>query len=77
MANTCQIGTSLPAGTYWVEFSALGSLASGPFAVPITRLGDAITGNALQWQTSVWVALEDSGASAAQGIPFTVTGYKQ
>ncbi len=45
------IGTALAQGTYWVQSATDGSLASGPWAPPITILGQTTTGNALQYTT--------------------------
>ena len=65
-------GLTLAPGTYWFEFSATGSLASGPWCPPITITGQAVTGNAIQLTTAGWAALLDG--TSAQGIPFTVYG---
>lgn len=65
MSVTATIGTTLPAGTYWVDFQLGGSLASGPFSPPTTVLGQ-LSGcslpavcNGIQWNGSAWVALDD------------------
>jgi hypothetical protein len=76
MAVTGDIEDTLPAGTYWVEFTAAGSMGSGPWAVPIDTLGATVTGNALQYQVNTWTAVVDGGAAAAQGFPFLIRGYK-
>ena len=39
MSIVANVGTTLAPGTYWVDFSATGSLASGPWAPPISVLG--------------------------------------
>lgn len=65
------INTTLPAGTYWVQWQYTGSLASGPWAPPITIAGQSTTGNALQNQAGTWLALTDIGP---QGLPFIITG---
>jgi hypothetical protein len=67
---------TLPAGTYWVQWSTDGSLASGPWAPPISILGQTTTGNALQFTTS-WVAFTDSGTLTPQGLPFIIEGTAQ
>ena len=76
MAIVATIGTTLAQGTYWVDFSAAGSGASGPWAPPISILGTTATGNALQYTTSggVWAAALDSGSGAQQGMPFIIDG---
>ena len=68
-------GLELGPGQYWVAIHTEGSLASGPWLVPITRLGESTTGNAIQRQASGdWQALRDTGANTPQGMPFRVTG---
>ncbi len=71
-ANTT--GLTLPAGTYWIEYSFEGSGASGPWAPPIVITGNATTGNALQNQAGLWVIAEDSGSLTPQGMPFVMYG---
>ncbi len=48
MENTCNLATkfNLTSGTYWIEWSATGSLTSGPWAVPISTTGMVLTDNA-------------------------------
>jgi len=65
------INTTLPAGTYWVQWQYTGSLASGPWAPPVTISGQSTTGNALQNQAGTWLALTDVGP---QGLPFIING---
>jgi hypothetical protein len=77
MANVATVNTFLPAGTYWVDWQAAGSLASGPWAPPVSILGQ--TGkpgaNALQYTSAGWAALIDTGtALAPQDLPFIVDG---
>ena len=73
MQNTATIGTTLAAGTYWVEWACTGSLSSGPWAPPITILGQIGTGNGLQ-------SLDYSGTFnpaidlEGQGFPFLIEG---
>lgn len=69
MANTATVGTFLPAGTYWLDWRCGGSLGSGPWAPPITINGQTSTGNAIQFDGSVWTALSDVGP---QGLPFAI-----
>ena len=73
MENVATIGTTLAQGTYWVQWSADGSLASGPWAPPITILGQTSTGDALQY-TTAWAAIADVGAGTPQGLPFIING---
>jgi hypothetical protein len=71
MANTMTAGITLTAGTYWVDYAFSGSLASGPFAPPITVLGQTSTGNGMQFTGASWVAVTDVGP---QGFPFKLIG---
>jgi hypothetical protein len=61
----------LAAGTYWVEWGSYGTLASGPWAPPVTVLGSTGTGNAKQNQAGLWVDVIDVGP---QDFPFEVKG---
>lgn len=70
VANTT--GLSLNAGSYWIEFSAAGSLASGPWMPAITITGQTVTGNAKQFDGTSWVEILDG--TSAQGMPFVVFG---
>ncbi len=74
MANVATIGTTLAPGTYWVEWATDGSLSSGPWAPPISILGQIITGNAKQNLNGAWQELLDSGTATAQGLPFIIDG---
>jgi hypothetical protein len=77
MRNVCATpGLTLPAGTYWLDWSSLGSLASGPWANPRTPLNQAITGNGRQRIGSVWNNALDGGTNTpAQGFPFIIYGH--
>ncbi|MEL6615280.1 MAG: T9SS type A sorting domain-containing protein [Bacteroidota bacterium] len=77
MANTATVDVTLPAGTYWVEWQTAGSLASGPWAPPITITGSAATGNGLQriGTGGTWASLVDGPTlSDGQGMPFQIIG---
>lgn len=74
MANVVSAGVTLPPGTYWVDWQTNGSLASGPWAPPISIVGTTTTGNAIQYNGSAWAAAIDTGAAAPQGFPFLVVG---
>lgn len=65
-------GLSLPAGTYWVDWQTGGTLASGPWAPPITITGQAVTGDALQFDGSAWNTMVDG--TNQQGLPFQIRG---
>ena len=70
MANTVTVNTFLGAGTYWLDFQADGTGASGPWAPPVTVLGQTGSGNAMQW-TTAWDPATDVGP---QDFPFIVEG---
>ncbi len=72
-ANEAEAGVTLPPGTYWLDWSTDGSLASGPWAPPTTILSQTTTGNALQYTTS-WGPALDSGTGTQQGLPFIIDG---
>jgi uncharacterized repeat protein (TIGR01451 family) len=75
MACVATVGTTLPAGTYWLDWQLDGSGASGPWAPPISILGQTTTGNALQYTTTGgWASLIDTGSNTVQGLPFVVDG---
>ncbi len=73
MALVATVNTFLPAGTYWLDWQAAGTLASGPWAPPITILGQTNTGsNAWQYTSTGWAALVDG--TFPQGLPFVIEG---
>lgn len=78
MKNTLETpGLTLTPGTYWIDWNADGTLASGPWAPPIaTELGTGPSGNAQQFDpnTSLWNPVLDGGTGNALGFPFDVTG---
>jgi PKD repeat protein len=68
-------GLLVTAGTYWLDWSSAGSLASGPWAPPRTPANTAITGNGRQRTGATWINAVDGGtATPAQGFPFIVYG---
>ncbi|MCL4675532.1 MAG: hypothetical protein KJZ59_05805, partial [Pararhodobacter sp.] len=78
MAVVATVGTTLAAGTYWVDWQLSGSLGSGPWAPAVTLAGqtNAPGANAVQYvgSTSTWQAVVDTGSSAPQDFPFVVEG---
>jgi subtilisin-like proprotein convertase family protein len=62
----------LNAGTYWLDWQATGSLASGPWAPPLAILNTAATGNAMQFASAAWGPALDG--AEPKGIPFVITG---
>jgi len=74
MTAVAAVNTILPAGTYWVDWQIGGTLTSGPWVPPVTILGQTTTGNSLQYTTTGWAALTDSGTLTPQGLPFIIEG---
>ncbi len=71
---------SLSTGTYWVQFSLGGTVASGPWVPPVTILGlaGAPNANSLQYSPSVgaWQEVKDGGSQAKQELPFIILGNR-
>ncbi len=78
MANVATVNFFLPEGTYWVDWQTGGTLASGPWAPPVTILGQTAKpgSNGLQYDpaAATWNALTDTGAAAVQDLPFVIQG---
>jgi hypothetical protein len=76
MRNVCSTpGLVVPAGTFWIDWSSTGSLASGPWANPRVPVNQAVTGNGRQRVGSVWNnALDGGTGTPAQGFPFIIYG---
>ncbi len=77
MENSVTVGIHLDPGTYWLDWQTGGTLASGPWAVPISIVGQTTTGNGLQFNPtgSTWSPAIDTGTAAApQGFPFVIYG---
>ncbi|MBM3307318.1 MAG: hypothetical protein FJY74_03245 [Candidatus Eisenbacteria bacterium] len=76
MLNRCDLPTpvTLGPGVYWIAWKSGGSLASGPFAPPISITGETTTGNALQFNGSVWAQAADGVTHTQQGFPFLLEG---
>jgi hypothetical protein len=64
-------GITLIPGTYWLDWTMTGTIASGPWQPAISILGTPATGNGLQ-ETSpgTWTALLDG--AHPQGLPFVI-----
>jgi hypothetical protein len=71
MVNTVSCGTHLAPGTYWLDWMTDGSLSSGPWAPPVSILGQVTTGNALQY-TTAWAPALDTGTPTQQDMPFLI-----
>jgi hypothetical protein len=74
MRVVAQLGTpiNLGPGTYWVQFQFGGTGASGPWAPPVTVLGQTGSGNALQSIAGVWGQALDG--TFPQDVPFMIYG---
>jgi hypothetical protein len=68
----------LPAGTYWLDWQATGTLPSGPFAmfVTIPGLAGAPDANARykQGSASNWINVVDGGSLVRQELAFIIRG---
>lgn len=75
-AAIVDIGITLSAGTYWLDWSAEVISGSGPYAIPITLSGQLTTGNARQTgdNGTVWYDANDFGTDTQQGFPFIIEG---
>jgi len=79
-ANTCNVKSPanepliLGPGQYWVDWMCAGSLASGPWAPPISIWNATITGDALQYTTGWALAIDTGTSQASQGMPFIIDG---
>ncbi|MFA7447898.1 MAG: T9SS type A sorting domain-containing protein [Weeksellaceae bacterium] len=67
-------GLTLTPGTYWIDYNFGGTLGSGPWAPPVTITGEVETGNGMQFTTTGWASVVDSGPATPQGFPFEVNG---
>ncbi|KAB2964838.1 MAG: hypothetical protein F9K16_03380 [Thermoanaerobaculia bacterium] len=77
MEVSATAGVHLDPGTYWLDWQTGGTLASGPWAVPISIVGTATTGDGLQFNPTgaTWSPVIDNGTAAApQGFPFVIYG---
>jgi hypothetical protein len=72
MLVTSNIGTTLTEGTYWIQWQLGGTLASGPWCPPVTILGQAVTGDALQGLAGVFSPALNG--TSPNGAPFILIG---
>ena len=68
------LNIELPAGTYYLVWSLTGSASSGPWAAPEALPEVGNTGNGLQYTSSGWTNLTDSGAGTTYGAAFKLVG---
>ncbi|MCR5036888.1 MAG: choice-of-anchor J domain-containing protein [Bacteroidales bacterium] len=75
MAITAEnLNIELEAGTYYLVWSLAGSASSGPWAGIEALPGVGNTGDGLQYGSSGWAALTDSGAGTPYGGAFKLVG---
>jgi hypothetical protein len=78
MADVVTVNTTLPAGTYWLDWQTGGTLGSGPWAPPVTILGQTAKpgsdGQQFNPTTGAWAPAVDTGAAATQDFPFLIEG---
>jgi hypothetical protein len=68
------LNIDLEAGTYYLVYSLAGSGSSGPWGAPHAEPGIGNTGNGLQYTSSGWGTLLDSGAGTPYGCSMKLTG---
>ncbi len=73
MKNVVNVNTVLGPGTYWLAWQTNGTLGSGPWAPPVTILGQGQTGNARQSLNNggTYNSIADTGS---KGFPFIIEG---
>ena len=64
----------LEAGTYYLVYSLTGSGSSGPWGAPHCEPGIGNTGNGLQYTSTGWQTLVDSGAGTPYGCAMKISG---
>lgn len=72
MELNATVNTTLTAGSYWLDWTADGSLNSGPWDSPISIANQPSTGNGRQFQTPVWA--DANAGTNQQGLPFQIQG---
>lgn len=79
--STAAIGVTLGPGTYWLDWAATGTLASGPWAPPVTITGlrGKPGANARQWDGTAWKDLFEGTPDTtppliAQDLAFDLRG---
>ncbi|MDR0364398.1 MAG: choice-of-anchor J domain-containing protein [Bacteroidales bacterium] len=80
MRTTANIGTSLSAGTYWIEVTVTSIIPANPpqnariVFPPVTIPGQASVGNALWKVDGVWQDMIDEGNNGHGGLPMEMYG---
>jgi hypothetical protein len=79
-ANTLSVGTTLPPGTYWVEYATVvnSTPATAHFAPNTTIVGSkwpaVANGMQLATGTGVWTTIRDGNPAMAMDFPFVIRG---
>ena len=68
------LNIQLEAGTYYLVYSLAGSGSSGPWGAPHAEPGVGNTGNGMQYTSSGWQNLSDSGAGTTYGCSMYLHG---
>ena len=68
------LNIELEAGTYYLVYSLAGSGSSGPWGAPHAEPGIGNTGNGLQYTSTGWGTLLDSGAGTSYGCAMKISG---
>lgn len=77
VANTPAL--NLAPGTYWVDFQFGGTLASGPWAPPVSypNITHPAGANGMQYTSTGWAFVQDSGNFTPDAFPFQVNGIPE
>lgn len=67
------LNINLAPGTYWLVYGLTGSGSSGPWAVPYSMPSVGNTGEGLQYSSSTWAPLNDSGSDTPYGCAMKLT----
>lgn len=62
----------LHGGSYWLDWELSGNRAAGPFVPPVTRAGQAGSGNAMQRRADAWWPV--AGTGTGEELPFVILG---
>ena len=68
------LNIQLEAGTYYLVYSLAGSGSSGPWGVPHSEPGIGNTGNGIQYTSSGWGNLTDTGTGTSYGCAMKLLG---
>ena len=74
MADVVTVNTTLPAGTYWLDWQTGGTLTSGPWAPPVTILGQTGKPGANGMQSLAGAAFVAVTDVVPQDFPFVIEG---